>query len=421
MSESYIIRNALFLQKGHANHNQRVDVLVQEGVVQEIGKGISSDAQELKGEEIVVSGGWIDMRCHLTDPGLEHKDTLGTLLDTAAAGGYTSLVTLPNSNPPISDKSSVSYLKSRSENHLVSVLPTGKLASEENNENLAELFDMFNAGAIAFTNGDEAVSNGLLKKALLYAKPFGAKIVTRPSDKSLENGGLVNESPDTIHTGLKTNPSLSESLSVREQIAVAEYCDAAIHLSCISTKESVALVREAKKNGVNVSCDAAIHNLCFTDKEVLSFDENFKVYPPLRSISDQQSLIEAINDGTIDAISSNHTSHNIESKQVEFDYADFGSLSLQLVLPWYEKFLADSISVERFVECVTFGPCNLLGVGASDIEVGNEANLTVFDRAQEWTFDRSTNFSLSKNSHEWKQVQRGRVVAVFNNKKVKIC
>lgn len=421
MSKSYIIRNALFLQKGHESHNQRVDVLVTDGVVKGIGPNISEDAEEITGEDLVVSSGWMDVRCHLTDPGLEHKDTLESLLDTAAAGGYTSLVTLPNSNPPISDKASVSYLMTRSESHLVSLYPTGKLSSEENDENLAELFDMFHAGAKAFTNGDGAVSNGLLKKALLYVKPFGARIVSHPSDKSLENGGLVNESSETVHTGLKTNPSLSESLSVKEQIAVAEYCDASIHLSGISAKESVDLIRLAKKSGLNVTCDVAIHNLCFTDKEVLSFDENFKVYPPLRSDSDQKALIEAVNDGTIDAISSNHTSHNIESKQVEFDYADFGSLSLQLVLPWYEKHLADSISIERFIECVTTGPSNLLGVSASDIEIGNEARITAFDRAHEWTFDRNTNYSLSKNSHEWKQTQKGKVVAVFNNKKVKIC
>jgi dihydroorotase len=356
----------------------------------------------------------------LTDPGHEQKDSIDTLLDTAAAGGFTSIVTLPNSEPMITDKSAVNYLKNRSANHLVDLLPAGMLSASSHAENLAELFDMHQTGAVAFTNGDGAISNGLLKKALLYTKPFGARVMTHPSDKSLEQGGSVNESESTIHTGLKTSSSLAEYVSVSEQIEIARYCDAHLHLSALSCKESVALIKQAKKDGVKITCDVAIANLCFTDDEVLSFDENFKLYPPVRTEADRKALVEGVNDGTIDAISSNHTPQNIEQKQMEFDYAEYGSLTLQQLYAWYVDYLAKDISVERFVHTLTCGPTNVLGQENTTLQVGDLAQLTVVDAGAKWNFDASTNASLSKNTHTWNTELTGKVKAVFHRKKVNL-
>ena len=416
--KSYLIRNAKLIETDHKLHLKKVDVLVTSGVIQAIGANLqSADAAVIEGKELVVTNGWVDMRCHLTDPGNEHKDTLQNLMDTAASGGFTKLVTLPNSEPAIADKSGVKYLQQASQYHLVDLKPTGVLSSTER-ENLAELYDMYGAGAIAFTNGDASVSNGLLKKALLYTKPFGARIITHPSDKSLEQHGLVNESANTLHTGLKTSSSLAEYLNVQEQIEVAKYCDAALHFSAISAAESVDLIRRAKKEGLKITCDVAIANLCFTDEEVLSFEENFKLYPPLRTEKDRQALIAGVNDGTIDAICSNHCPQNIENKEVEFDYADFGALSLQMVYAWYTKYLQKDLALSKFVEKLTTGPNTCLQEKASTLEVGQEANITVLDQATNWVFDASTNHSVSKNTHEWNKELNGKVVAVFNNKQV---
>ena len=420
MLKSYLIRNATLLDEGHKHHSQQVDILITDGKIAEIGKEIKADAQLIEGEKLYVSRGWTDLRCHLTDPGHEQKDTLQTLLDTAAAGGFTSVVTLPNSEPAITDKSAVNYLKNSSANHLVDVLPAGMLSASSHAENLAELFDMYQTGAVAFTNGDGGLSNGLLKKALLYTKPFGARVITHPSDKSLEQGGSVNESENTIHTGLKTSPSLAEYVSASEQIEIAKYCDAHLHLSALSCKESVALVRQAKKEGVKITCDVAISNLCFSDKEVLSFDENFKLYPPLRTEEDRNALVEGVNDGTIDAVSSNHAPQNIEQKQMEFDYADCGSLTLQQLFAWYVEYLAKDISVERFMQTLTQGPAHVLGLDYGSLQVGDIAHLTVVDQGAKWDFDATTNASLSKNTHTWNTKLSGRVKAVFHRKKVNL-
>jgi dihydroorotase len=414
--KTYLIRNATLIQEGNPLHGKSIDILISDGRIQEMGLELKAEATVIAGQDLWVTAGWVDMRCHLSDPGNEHKDTLEKTLNTAAAGGFTSLVTLPHSEPSISDKSGVNYIVKSSQNHLVDVQPTGVLSDAKHAENLAELYDMSLAGAVAFTNGDGAVSNGLLKKALLYTKPFGAKVITHPSDKSIEQGGSVNESETTVHTGLKTSPPIAEFISVREQIEVARYCDAAVHFSCVSTAESIDHIRQAKKEGLAVTCDVNIFNLCFTDKEVLSFDENFKLYPPLRSEKDRKALVRGVNDGVIDAICSNHNPQNIESKQVEFDYADTGALSLQLVLPWYLKYLANDMSKETFVNALTNGPRNVLGLSTEAISKGASANLTIADTRHEWIFNAETNHSSSKNTHEWRQEQKGRVVRVFNNK-----
>ncbi len=421
MPASFLIRNARLIDLGHQHHNQQIDIAIVDGRIENIGPNIKGEFETIvEGKDIVVSSGWTDLRCHLPDPGMEYRDTLSNLQDCAALGGFTAITTLPNSQPPIADKASVLYVLNSTKSHSVSVLPTGQLADRDNSENLAELYDMHAAGALAFTSGDCSVSNGLLKKGLLYSSPFKGLIITHPSDKSLENGGLVNESSNTVHTGLKTNPAIAEYLNLKEQIEVARYCDSKIHFSCISTLESVQMIRSAKKEGLEITCDVSIFNLCFTDNEVLGFDENFKLYPPLRSKEDRQALIEGVNDGTIDAICTNHTPHNIEGKVMEFDYAEFGALGLQQTLPWFVKYLSDDITVDRFVECLTTGPHMVLGLGKSEIATGQKANLSVFSLTEEWTFDKSTNGSLSKNSHEWNRVQKGKVLAVIANNKAEL-
>jgi dihydroorotase len=406
--------------EGHKHHSEKIDVLITDGKIAKIGKDIKAEATPIEGQELYVSSGWTDLRCHLTDPGHEQKDTLISLLDTAAAGGFTTVITLPHSEPAIADKAGVNYLKSTSAQHTVDLLPTGVLSDTSHKENLAELYDMHIAGAVAFTNGDCDMSNGLLKKALLYTKPFGARVITHPSDKSLEQGGSVNESESTIHTGLKTSSSLAEYLRVSEQIEIAKYCDASLHLSVLSCKESIDLVRKAKTEGVKVTCDVAIANLCFTDKEVLSFDENFKLYPPLRTEVDRKALVDGVKDGTIDAISSNHTPHNIEQKQMEFDYAEYGLLALQQLYPWYLEHLSGDITLEEFVNALTLGPQLVLGLQPAILAVGHEANLTVVDKGAKWKFDTTTNKSLSKNSHTWNMELTGKVTAVFHRKKVNL-
>jgi len=417
----YIIRQATLIQKENSHHHSKVDILIMNGIIEKIAKAISdSDAEVISGDDLYVSSGWIDMRVGLTDPGNEHKDAMANLLDTAAFGGFTSILPLPNSNPKIADKSAVSYLINSSKDHLVTVMPTGVIEDPNNKNDLAEMYDMYESGAVAFTNGDEEVSNGLLKKALLYTKPFNGIILSHPSDKSLEHGGVVHESSVTVATGLKMSPSIAEYVSLNEQLEVAKYCDTSIHFSCISTAESVEIIRKAKDSGQQVTCDVSIFNLCFTDEELLQFDENFKVYPPLRSESDRIALVQGVLDGTIDAISSNHSPQNLEAKAVEFDYAETGVLSQQFVFSWYTKYLSQDIPLDTFVSCLTQGPSSILNQSMNQIEDGAQANLTIFDASKKWNLNSSNNTSKSSNTHEWEKGQKGKVVGVFNNNCVKL-
>jgi dihydroorotase len=418
--KSYLIRNAKLVSKGHPNHLSKTDILITDGIIKSIATGIKAEATEISGEELVVTSGWFDLRVHLSDPGNEHKDSLTNILNTAAAGGFTGICTLPNAEPAINSKSAINYLKKQAEQSLTTLYPSGVISNADDAENLAELYDMHLAGALAFTNGDRCISNGLLKKALLYTKPFSAKIFSQPLDGSLHQHGMVNESENTVHTGLKTSPSLAEYINVREQLEVAKYCDSPIHFSGISCKESVELIAEAKKKGQKVTCDTTIFNLCFTDAEVLNFDENFKLHPVLRTEKDRKALVKGIQNGTIDAICSNHYPQNIEAKQVEFDYADEGALSLQLVYSWYLKYLSKELDFEVFVSKLTLDARAVLGIESTELTEGAVANLSVFDAKASWEMNSKTNKSLSRNTHEWNKTLTGKAVAVFNNKKVNL-
>lgn len=421
MPQSYLIRNATLVSQGHNHHLQKVDILISQGVISEIGKELKAKASTtIEGNELFVTEGWFDLRVHLSDPGNEHKDSLKHILNTAAAGGFTGICTLPDSAPEVSSKSILNYLNRNAEDCLTSLYPTGVISTHEDAENLAELYDMHMAGAVAFTNGDRCTSNGLLKKALLYTQPFSARIISLPIDQSLQHLGMVNESENTIHTGLKSAPSLAEYVNVREQLEVAKYCSTPIHFAGITCKESVELIAEAKKKGQAVTCDTTIFNLCFTDEAVLGFDENFKLYPVLRTDKDRKALIKGLLNGTIDAICSNHFPQNIELKQVEFDYADVGALSLQTVFSWYQKHLTKSIDFEMFVSKLTDGPRGILGQEKVKISEGEIANLAVFDAKAEWVLDNNSNQSMSRNTHEWNKPQIGKAVGVFNNKKVNL-
>ena len=419
MPESYLIRNAKLFSPGHSSHLKQTDLLIEKGIVKKIAKSIDAKAQEISGKALWVTSGLCGLRTHLTDPGYEYKDSIDSLLETAAAGGFTSIVTTPDTKPKIDSKGSISYLINASKDNLVSIMPTGKLTEATSNENLAELYDMHQSGAAVFSNGEEEVTNGLLKKALLYVKPFNGKVFTTPLDFSLGKDGLVNESENTIHTGLKVSPSLAEEISVKEQIEIARYCDASIHLSGITSAGSVELIKQAKKEGVSITCDTTIFNLCFTDNEVLGFDENFKLKPMLRTELDRQALIAGVNSGTIDAISVNHCPQNPESKVVEFNYAAFGALSLQFVLSWYLEHLQKDIRPEIFIQKLTSGPKTVLQIKNSAIEEGSVADMCVFNTEEIWEFNESTNKSKSKNSHLWNKKIKGKTVALFNNKKTK--
>lgn len=420
MSKQFLIKNATLIQEGHPHHLKKTDLLIEGGKIQKIAKGIKADAEIIEGKDLMVSAGWHDMRAHLADPGYEHKESLAQLCDTAAAGGFTSISTLPNTLPVIDNKSGVQYILNSSASKLVDVRPYGTVSEKAEGRDLAELFDMYQNGAVAFTDGDLSLKSGLLKKALLYTQSFGGLVISFPLDASLHHEGQINESKETVGTGLKTSPALAEYSCVKQQLDILEYTGGKLHFNGISTKESIDLIKQAQRKGLEVSCDVPIYNLCFTDNDVKTFNSNLKLLPLLRTEKDRKALIKALRDGVVQAISSNHHAQNIELKKVEFDYASNGAISLQTLFSLYVEHLSDQIDEATFVKALTSSPRGILGQAKVKIQDGETANLVVVDKQASWTLNKASNMSGANNTHLWNKGLHGKVLAVFNNNKVNL-
>ena len=347
------------------------------------------------------------------EPGLETKEDMGTGCLTAAAGGYTGLALMPNTQPPVHSKAEVSYLINKSQHELVDIYPLGCISHNREGKELAEMYDMQQSGAIAFTDGNRPVSNaGLMSRALLYTKSFNGLIFSYAEDQDIAGKAKMNDGVMSTFLGMKGNPSLAEELMISRDLYLAEYNEARIHFSTISTVRGVDLIRKAKEAGIKVTCDVAAHQLVFTEDELEGFESNYKVKPPLRTKKDQKALISGLKDGTIDAIVSQHTPHEIEFKNVEFEIASYGMIGLQTALPIALK---AGLSVEQVLEKMAISPRKILGIAIPELKAGNSANFILFNPEEEWILDEETNKSKSSNSPFVGQRLKGKVKLVCNN------
>jgi dihydroorotase len=391
------------------------DVSVENGVITAIENSLepASSQQVFKGEGAVLSPGFFDLNCVFGDPGLETKEDMQTGTAAAAAGGFTGVAIMPNTKPVVQSKGEVAYLLNRAKGNLVNVHPIGAISQQLEGKELAEMFDMQQAGAVAFADGGKAITDdGFMSRALQYALGFGGLLFTHPENKALAGKAHVNESETTILLGMKGIPALAEELQISRDLFLARYHNAPIHISNISTAGAVALIRQAKKDGLQVSCDVAAHQLVFTENLLNDFDSNYKVKPPLRSQADNQALIEGLKDGTIDAITSQHRPEEIEFKNVEFEIAHYGIIALQTVLPLALK---AGLDVALIVEKLAIAPRKLLKLEVPQVKVGNKANFTVFNPEATWTFNAQTNKSKAANTPLYNQVLTGKVELVCNN------
>ena len=391
------------------------DVRVDKGTIVEIGKNLElqkhEEVFELNGA--VLSPGFFDLNCVFGDPGLETKEDLQTGTAAAAAGGFTGIAIMPNTKPVVHSKGEVEYILNRAKGNLVAVHPIGAISQNLEGKELAEMFDMKQAGAVAFAEAGKSISDdGFMSRALQYALGFDGLLFTHPENKALAGKAHVNESATTILLGMKGIPALAEEMQVARDIFLAQYHNAPIHISNISTAGSLALIKKAKKDGVKVTCDVAAHQLVFTEELLNDFDSNYKVKPPLRSKADNKALIAGLKDGTIDAISSQHRPHEIEFKNVEFEIASYGIITLQTVLP---LLLQAGLDIALIVEKLAIAPRKLLKLEVPQVKISAAANFTVFNPTKEWTFDSKTNQSKSANSPLFNKTLKGKVEMVYNN------
>ena len=414
MKQSYLLRSVTIIYPESAFYKKTIDVLISDGRIAELGENLSSkDAEVIEMSGQYLAPGFLDLNANFGEPGLETKEDIETGSKAAAAGGFTGVALMPNTEPPIHSKAEVSFIVNRSRGSLVNIYPVGSLSKNREGKDLAELYDMSLSGARAFSDGNRPVTDsGLMSRALLYAKGFGGRIFSNPEDSSIAGNGKMNEGVMSTLLGLKGIPALAEEMVISRDLYLAEYNDAPIHFSTISTRGSVEMIREAKKKGIKVTCDVAAHNLVFTDDELAGFNSNFKLKPPLRTADDRKALLHGLKDGTVDAIVSQHTPHEVEFKNVEFEIAAYGIIGLQAVLPLVLK---AKLSPEVIVEKLAVAPRKILSVKMPEFTTGALADFIVFDKDAVWEFNSATNFSKSANSPLMNQKLTGKVKFVCNN------
>jgi dihydroorotase len=408
-----LIKSATIVDPNSPFNQQVADILIKNGTITEIAKEIKTDEAIFDSAGKYVSPGFFDLNCNIGELGLETKENLQTGTAAAAAGGFTGIALMPNTQPPVHSKAEVEYLLNRAKGNLVDVYPLGTLSHKREGKDLAEMYDMYLSGAKAFTDGSRPVQDaGLMERAMLYTKGFEATVFSYPEDTAIAGKAKVNEGEMSTLLGMKGIPSLAEELMIARDLYLAEYTDSKIHFSTISTTRSVELIRDAKKKGLKVTCDVAAHHLVLTDDALAGFDSLYKVKPPLRTGKDVNALIAGLKDGTIDTIVSQHTPHEIEFKDVEFEVAEFGIIGFQTVL---SLALKAGLSVDLIIQKLAINPRVILDVEIPTLTVGQKANLVVFDKDVEWEYNKASNKSKSYNSPYIGQILKGQVLLTCNN------
>lgn len=416
--KSILIRSVTILHPASVHHNTIVDILITDGKIAEISKKINSteDVVLIDGKGKYLSPGFFDLNANFCEPGFETKEDLISGSSAAISGGFTGVAVQPATNPVIHSKSEVSYIVNRTKDFIVDVHPLGCISHNREGKDLAELYDMRMSGALAFTDGNRPISDsGLMSRALLYAKGFDGLVFSFPEDSSIAGKGKMNEGEMSTYLGMKGIPALAEEVHISRDLYLAEYNDCPVHFSTISSAKSVELIKEAKKKGLKVSCDVAAHHLVLSEEMLKDFDSNYKVKPPLRETTAVSALLNGLKEGTIDAVVSQHSPHEIEFKEVEFEIASFGIIALQTVLPLALK---AGLSPELIVEKLAINPRKILNLPIPQFEVGEEANLVLFDINEEWIFDAQSNKSKSSNSPFLGTILKGKALLACNNGQV---
>jgi dihydroorotase len=392
------------------------DLLIDNGIIQTIADAIEDTESQLIAQPgLHVSIGWMDVFSHFCDPGYEYRETLETGAAAAAAGGFTDVMALPNTNPAVHNKSQVEYIVHKSKALPVNIHPIGAVTKNTDGNELAEMYDMRQAGALAFGDGINSIQNsGLMIKALQYVKTFDGTIIQVPDDKSIAPNGLMNEGIVSTQLGLPGKPAMAEELVVARDIKLARYTDSRLHFTGVSTAKSLEYIKRAKDGGIKVSCSVTPYHLFFSDDDLRTYDTNLKVNPPLRDPQNKTALLKALLDGTIDCIASHHIPQNYDNKVCEFEYAKNGMVGLETVFGAVWSMVNAKWTIDTLIEKLTISSRAIFGLAIPEIQEGAAACLTLFNPYTEYIFDEAMLASKSKNSAFVGKQLKGKVTGIIN-------
>ena len=412
-----LLQSPLIMDKRSPFHRKKKNVLIQGGKITDIGDKAFSADRVIDAEGMILSPGWFDLGAASGDPGQEHREDLDSLSRAAAAGGFTEVAVLPNTTPSIQTKNDIAYLTHRNDNRLVQIHAIASVTKGNKGEEMTEMIDLHEGGAVAFSDGLRSVHNtDIFLKTLQYIRTFDGLFIDHAHDHWLDLFGQMNEGPVSATLGLKGRPALSEEVAVSRNIKLLGYSESRLHLFHVSAPKAIDLVRAALKKGLRISCDVTAYQALLDDSRLQDFDTNYKVIPPLRDKASNEKIIKGLIDGTISVITSGHLPQDAESKVVEFDHAEPGIINLQTFASQLVTLSAE-IGWEDLLEKVTVNPRTLLNIALPVIDAGERANLTLLDPTHKWVFSEEHNLSKSANSPWLGKELRGKVAAVFNNGK----
>ncbi|HLE32720.1 MAG TPA: dihydroorotase [Bacteroidota bacterium] len=404
--------------------DESLDISIVDGRIDQVGASVrpgpKAELIDLKGK--IIAPGLIDMHVHLREPGFEHKETIETGCTAAAYGGFTAVCCMPNTNPAIDDESVVRYVHGKGKqvcDGIVDVYPIGAATKGRAGKELAPMAELAHAGAVGFSDdGSPIVSPDIMRRALEYSSMYGIPIIQHAEESSLTHGGCMNEGFTSTRLGMPGIPPVAEELMVSRDIILLRYVPKArYHVAHVSTKQTADLVRKAKKEKLNVTCEVTPHHFTLTDQVVDGFDTSTKMNPPLRTADDVQAMKEALKDGTIDVIATDHAPHTIDEKEVEYTQAPFGIVGLETALGLAVTELVEQkyLTWYQLIEKLSSAPRAILSLPPIKIEAGAVANLTLIDPLKEWVVDTTAFHSKSKNSPFHGRKLKGAPIGIVNN------
>jgi dihydroorotase len=412
------IRQATIADPASPLNGLKADLFINDGIISFSSGSPSENATVIDVAGLYVAPGFTDIFAQFNDPGYEYKETLETGAAAAAAGGYTTVMVVPNTKPALDAKPQVEYVVQKSKHLPVNILPIGALTKNCEGKDLAEMYDMFSSGAVAFSDGSNPVqSSQVMMKALQYVKAFNGVVIQVPDDQNLTKSGLVNEGIISTQMGLPGKPAVAEQLMVARDIELVRYTESRIHFTGLSTAASFELVRRAKADGLHVTCSVTPYHLTFCDEDLHDYDTNLKVNPPLRTRADTEATRSAVLDGTVDCIASHHQPHEYDSKICEFEYAKYGMEGLETCFGAVAAALPQ-LSINKLVALFSINPAHIFNFNIPAIYEGSTASLSLFIAGEHYVFEKTMLRSVSSNNAFVGRSLRGKIFGIINGNQI---